>query len=66
MMGYSSWFFEDQEGSEISALELFYLSVYGHVESYLEMISSARLMSRRRDYHKMATKSISAIQLFDA
>ena len=35
MVGYSSWFYEDSEGSEINALQTFYKSVSEVVESYI-------------------------------
>jgi hypothetical protein len=35
-MGYSSYYFEDNEGTEISALQNFYISVYSLIEEYNE------------------------------
>lgn len=65
MIGYDSWFYEDSEGSEIDALEHFYLSVYSHVESYIEGQFGISIPTKRRNYHVMSAKSIFAIQLFD-
>ncbi|ADC62052.1 DUF6602 domain-containing protein [Allochromatium vinosum] len=38
MIGYSSWFYEDLEGSEINALQHFYSSVSSLTESYIHKI----------------------------
>lgn len=65
MIGYDSWFYEDAEGAEINALEHFYLSVYSHVESYIEAQFGILIPTKRRSYHEMSAKSIFAIQLFD-
>lgn len=35
MMGYSSFFYENEKGADISALEIFYLSVHRKVNQYL-------------------------------
>ena len=34
MRGYSSYFYENEKGTEISALQNFYLSIYDLVENY--------------------------------
>ena len=63
-MGYLSYFYEDQEGSAISALELFFLSVYSDVEQYIEAHSSAKLAPRSAHHKNKPAKGIAAIDLF--
>ncbi|AMV42290.1 DUF6602 domain-containing protein [Paraburkholderia caribensis] len=77
-MGYTSYFFEGMDGSEISALENFFLSIYRTVEIYIEknfrnrgvrnqgdMLQSDRRAMERSDYHSRQTKYFFAIPLFD-
>lgn len=65
MIGYSSWFYEDSEGSEINALQNFYESVSEVVDSYIYN-NYRNVKSRSKDFHKdMKLKSIFAIELFD-
>lgn len=65
MIGYSSWFYEDAEGTEINALQHFYLSVYGLVESYISKHNTNEKLKSRSDYHQMKFNSFMAIELFD-
>lgn len=65
MVGYSSWFYEDSEGTEINALQHFYLSVYGLVESHIEKNYAKGSLKKRMDYHQMNFQSFFAIELFD-
>lgn len=65
MVGYSSWFYEDSQGTEINALQHFYLSVYGLVESYIEGNYTKNNLKKRQNYHQMNFQSFFAIQLFD-
>ena len=37
-MGYTSYFYEDREGTEINALLHFYLSIYEEVEAYIQKL----------------------------
>jgi len=67
MMGYSSFFFEDLEGTEISALQNFYISVYSLVEEFNDKTrKSDEIRIDRDSYYKRGDlKKYSAIQLFD-
>ena len=65
MVGYSSWFYQDSQGSEINALQHFYMSLYGHVEHYLEKNYTTKKLKKRSDYHQMNFQSVFAIELFD-
>lgn len=59
-----SYFYLDQQGTAISALALFFLSVYGVVESHLQAHTPKTLAPRDQyDPHRVST-SISAIDLF--
>lgn len=49
-LGYLSYFFRDQQGSAINALELLFLSVYNQVEGYLQACTS-RSLEPRFAYH---------------
>lgn len=65
MIGYSSWFYEDSEGSEINALQHFYKSVSGVVDSYINK-SYRNIKYQSKDVHKgMKLNSIFAVELFD-
>lgn len=64
-MGYLSYFYEDQQGSAVSALELFFLSVYRDVERYVEDQSTAKLARRAKHHKNKASNSIAAIDLFE-
>ncbi|MEN1710965.1 DUF6602 domain-containing protein [Pseudomonas aeruginosa] len=65
-VGYLSYFYKDSEGTEINALERFFLSVYAAVEQYLEtqLQSSARLAPRSAYHNSRPSHSIFAIDLF--
>lgn len=67
MMGYSSYFFEDNEGTEISALQNFYISVYSLIEEYNEKTRKPDESRIDRDsyYKKGDLKSYFAIELFN-
>ncbi|MFZ6049802.1 DUF6602 domain-containing protein [Pseudomonas sp. CR3202] len=63
--GYLSYFFEDLEGMEINALELFFLSLYRHVEAYITNRHAPRAALAPRDiYHKRQVKKVLGIDLF--
>lgn len=64
MFGYSSLFYEDSEGTEINALQHFYLSIYTIVESYIEFNFKKTKTQERSDYYEMKLKSYFAIELF--
>ena len=64
MIGYSSFFFENEEGTEISALENFYDSVYKHVNDYLHN-SLNTFTHKKRLSEKTKLKDYFAIELFD-
>lgn len=63
-LGYMSYFYKDQEGSPISALELFFLSVYEVVEVHLGACSKQALPPRSQYHQKGGLTSIAAIDLF--
>lgn len=65
-VGYLSYFYQDAEGTEINALERFFLSVYATVERYLEAkLPPTIQMAPRAAYHSSrASHSIFAIDLF--
>lgn len=65
-IGYLSYFYQDYEGTEINALERFFLSVYAAVEQHLttQHQSSARLAPRAAYHSSQPTNSIFAIDLF--
>lgn len=65
MMGYSSRFYEDSEGSEINALQHFYSSVSNVIASYIEKNYKNICFKTENGYDTMKLKSISVIQLFD-
>lgn len=64
MMGYDSCFYEDKQGTEINALELFYLSIHQRVEDHIKRSFKTSDSRSRRNYHDMKLKSIFAIELF--
>ena len=59
-----SYFYLDQQGTAISALELFFLSVNGVVEAHLQAHTSKKLTPREQYHPHRALTSISAIDLF--
>ncbi|WP_217511772.1 DUF6602 domain-containing protein [Vibrio metschnikovii] len=65
MLGYISWFYQDSKGTEINALQHFYMSIYTHVEHYLENNYTTKQLKKRSDYHQMNLQSVLAIRLFD-
>ncbi|MFN8714866.1 MAG: DUF6602 domain-containing protein [Bacteroidota bacterium] len=66
-MGYSSYYFEDNEGTEISALQNFYISVYSLIEEYNEKNRKPdeSRIDRNSYIKKGDLKSFFAIELFD-
>ncbi|NKF28103.1 hypothetical protein HER21_16725 [Pseudomonas sp. BGM005] len=63
-MGYLSYFYHDQEGTAINALELFYLSVYSAVEDYVQSQMPSELAPRAAYHRNKISKQIEAIDLF--
>jgi hypothetical protein len=63
--GYESWFFNNQEGTEINALQHFYLSIYEEVEKYLENSGNFKYPSKRSDYFPKSLSKYLAFGLFD-
>ncbi len=61
-MGYSSYFYDNVEGTEINALQNFYLSLYKLVENYHGNIIKT---DRSTYYGQCNFKSYFAIELFD-
>lgn len=67
MIGYSSYFFKDEKGSEISALQNFYISVYTLIEEYNERFVKTDNSRIDRDsyYKKGDLNNYFAFGLFD-
>jgi len=65
MYGYDSWFMADAEGSEISALQTFFISVYDNIQEYKKKlgIQGTTLESPKLPEGTELT-SITAIELF--
>jgi hypothetical protein len=69
-MGYTSYFYEDREGTEINALLHFYLSIYEEVEAYIQKLQLSDketygFTPNRSTYYKKSLFRIRAIELFD-
>jgi len=64
-MGYSSFFFNNEEGTEINALQHFYMSIYDRVIAYLGNINSIDYPVGGQEYKRKTFKSYLAIGLFD-
>ena len=66
MMGYTSYFTENEEGTEISALENFYLSIYNLIENHNSSMGLTKAGGAIQSYfEKRKLKSYFAIGLFD-
>lgn len=64
MVGYESYFYENEQGAEISAFELFYISIYKVIEDYNS--SNKNIENTIDKYLKNRNlKSYFAIELFD-
>jgi len=65
-IGYCARYYEDQEGTDMSALQTFFLSVYSTVERHIQMscINAKQLPSREK-YHPRKLVSMRAFDLFD-
>ncbi|OFY24255.1 MAG: hypothetical protein A2W98_15335 [Bacteroidetes bacterium GWF2_33_38] len=66
-IGYSSYFFNDEKGTEISALQNFYISVYSLIEEYNDKNRKTDESRKERDsyYKKGDLNSYFAFGLFD-
>lgn len=64
-LGYTSWFYEDSKGTEINAIQHFYLSLYQQVETYIDENYKKTALKQRATYHEMSPKFARAIELFD-
>lgn len=64
-MGYTSWFYKDEKGVSIGALELFFLSIYRVVEDRLQSHSSSEIPRRFRYHSERETAKVAAIALFE-
>lgn len=62
-LGYLSFFFEDLEGSAINALELFFLSIYDQVETYLQAYTPKKLEPRQAHHAERKLEKALAIEL---
>ena len=65
MIGYNSLFYEDLEGSEINAIQLFYLSISKLVNSYIEKNYRNIKLEFHDNCRDMKPKSIFVIELFN-
>jgi len=63
-IGYASWHYEDLEGTEINALQHFYLSIYSLVEEHIKK-QDKNFDCSRSLYYKKTSKGITAFPLFD-
>ena len=63
-IGYSSWFYDDAQGSEINALQIFYESINQHVSEYIDNFYRKKRKEQTPAADKRSLKSISAIPLF--
>ncbi|MNG14515.1 hypothetical protein D3C84_982730 [compost metagenome] len=64
-MGYLSYFFDDLKGTEINALEQFFISIYSHIEDYIKAHNAgAAALTPRAAYHQRKVTSIAGIDLF--
>ena len=64
MVGYSSWFYEDSEGTELNALQLFYISIRGVIESYINENYRISAIPKQNSHDGMSVKCIRVIELF--
>jgi hypothetical protein len=64
-MGYSSYFFNNEEGTEMNALQHFYMSIYDQVIDYLGNDNSIASPVGGEKYKKKSFKSYLAFGLFD-
>lgn len=63
-IGYDSWFYENAQGSEINALQIFYESITSHVDQYIDTFYRKKKKEQSPFLNKRKLKSISAIPLF--
>lgn len=63
--GYWSFIYNNESGTEINALQHFYLSIYQTVESYLEESNQLKYHTKRNDYFPMEFSKYFAFGLFD-
>ncbi len=64
-MGYSSFFFNNEEGTEMNALQHFYMSIYDKVAAYQGNRNSTDLPVGGEGYQRKTFKSYFAFGLFD-
>lgn len=64
MFGYMSYFYEDMEGTEISALQHFYLSIRSAVDEYIDKTYKNKKSKPKND-HAMKSTHITGFGLFD-
>lgn len=65
-MGYISRFYKDLEGTEVSALQLFFISIYEMVEAHIEKGASrgSIIRKKRSCYHPQEVTTMQGIELF--
>ncbi|PPL02471.1 DUF6602 domain-containing protein [Parapedobacter indicus] len=63
--GYSSYFYENMEGTVINALQHFYLSLYGKIENYIEENSNTKYATKRDSHFNSKFNSYFAFPLFN-
>jgi hypothetical protein len=64
MMGYDSWFYKDKQGSQISAMQIFFNSIYNTVQHHNG--GKWKLEAHNQSSGLNTLESISAIDLFSA
>jgi len=67
MMGYSSFFYENEEGTEVSAMQNFYSSIYNLIEEYNDKnsVNGKPKTKRALYYGERKFSKYFAIELFD-
>jgi len=64
-LGYSTYYYQNEEGTAINALQHFYLSIYEKVEQYIVATGKTDYHNTRADYFKKDFNSYLAFSLFD-
>lgn len=64
MYGYMSYFYNDLEGSEISALQHFYISLRDHIDDYIEKAYKNKVSKPKSDVDMHST-GVTGFGLFD-
>lgn len=65
VIGYSSFYYLNEKGTEINALQHFFMSIYDKVENYIVKCGLITYKERRKDYFPKQFDSYQAFSLFD-